>query len=542
MLPIIPRPMRWFPSLGLFLGLWSAPVLAAEQINLTFGSSTQTIPTSDLASFAQGQPPSRQLATFLSLVPASTGAQIQEFLQRRFDFSPGLISQFASTPTGQAVFRGLGELIRTQNNENGQQALITAFERAAGTPAGLTMINILQQFPEPTLKLNGQLAMSTMVQLNQKRRNLSQALTRIQTQAAAAPPVAIANPVNLSQPGRQQWQKLTLTFNQPQFAPQPIPVDLYLPQGLLSPAPLIVISHGFASDRSTFAYLAEHLASYGFAVAVPEFSGTSTQRVSGFLNQVDAERIDLARALVLRPLGISVLLDELEKKSKTDPALTSKMNLNQVGLLGQSLGGYTVLAAGGATLDFAGLKQACRNLGANQLQALFDLSVLFQCQATSAPSVRTSFVDPRVKGIIALNPFTSLVFGQKGMGAIKLPTMIVAGTNDLFTPPLSQQITPFTWMNADKSSKYLVVLTAGTHFSFLGDMKNQSGAFAIPAELIGPDPALARPSIQALSTAFFLSYIAKQEQYLPYLSQSYAQTVVQKPFTIDLVKSLNLNQ
>jgi predicted dienelactone hydrolase len=541
----IPAPctgLKWLPGLGLLLSLWSAPTQAAEQVNLTFGSTTQSISTRELESFAQGEQPSGQLATMLRFAPAGSTPQVREFLQRRFEFSPSLVTQFASTTAGQSVFRGLGQLMRTQNNENGQQALVTAFERAAANPQGFTILNILRQFPAPSMQIDGQLALSTILQLNQQRRSLSQIQATIQQQAAAAPPAKITNPENLSQPGRLQWQKVTLTFVRPQLTPQPIPVDLYLPQGMQAPAPVIIISHGFASDRSTFAHLAEHLASYGFAVAVPEFVGTSAQRVSGFLNQADAERIDLPKSLIARPLGISMLLDELEKKATTDPALRGKINLQQVGLLGQSLGGYTVLAAGGATLDFAGLKQSCRNLESNQLQALFDLSVLFQCQAKSAPSVRTNFVDPRVKAVIAINPFTSLVFGQQGMGQIKLPVMIVGGTNDLFTPLLQQQITPFSWINAANSNKYLVVLDPGTHFSFLGDGKDPSGALPVPPEIIGPEPALARPALQALSTAFFLSYVANQNQYLPYLSQSYAQTMVQKPFTIDLIQSLTLNR
>ncbi len=45
------------------------------------------------------------------------------------------------------------------------------------------------------------------------------------------------------------------------------------------PFPLIVISHGIASDRSSFVYLAEHLASYGFAVAVLEHPGSNAERI-----------------------------------------------------------------------------------------------------------------------------------------------------------------------------------------------------------------------------------------------------------------------
>ncbi|MEM9927706.1 MAG: hypothetical protein AAF915_28945, partial [Cyanobacteria bacterium P01_D01_bin.50] len=43
-------------------------------------------------------------------------------------------------------------------------------------------------------------------------------------------------------------------------------------------------------------------------------------------------------------------LDELERRAKSEPELQS-LNLQAVGVLGQSLGGYTVLAAAGAQLS-----------------------------------------------------------------------------------------------------------------------------------------------------------------------------------------------
>ncbi|MEH1835006.1 MAG: hypothetical protein V7L29_23845 [Nostoc sp.] len=44
------------------------------------------------------------------------------------------------------------------------------------------------------------------------------------------------------------------------------------------PFPWLYISHGVASDCSTFVYLVEHLASYGFAVAVLECPGSNAER------------------------------------------------------------------------------------------------------------------------------------------------------------------------------------------------------------------------------------------------------------------------
>jgi predicted dienelactone hydrolase len=539
--------LKWLPGLGLFLSLWATPGLAAEQIKLSFSSTTYTIPTRDLESFARGGQPSAQLDSFLQLVPTNSTPQVRAYLQRRLEVSPTFVTQFANTKTGRTVFRGLGELIRTQNNQNGQQALVTAFAQAAASPQGLTLLGVIRQFPEPNMQIDGDLVVSTILESGQQSTNLNQVLATIQQQAATTPATDLPTPggngnlENLSRPGRLPWQKVTLTLAQPQLSAQPIPVDLYLPQGLQTPAPVIVIAHGFGSDRSTFTYLAEHLASHGFGVAVPEFVSISAQGISQSLQQSDATRPVLPTSLIARPQAISLLLDQLEVKARIDPALMGKLNLQQVGLLGQSVGGYTALAVGGATLDVAGLQQSCRSLEANQIQALFDISALFQCQALLTPPGRTNFLDPRVKAVIAVNPFTNAIFGQRGMGQINLPVMIVAGTKDIFTPPLPQQIIPFSWIPAANRHKYLVILHAGTHFSLLGDSKAPSDPLPIPPELIGPDPAQARPALQALSTAFFFSYVANQSQYLPYLSQSYAQTLVQKPFRIDLVKSLTLS-
>jgi predicted dienelactone hydrolase len=86
------------------------------------------------------------------------------------------------------------------------------------------------------------------------------------------------------------------------------PVDLYLPTG--GSAPVIVISHGLGSDRLTFKYLATHLASYGFAVAVPEHPGSNAQQVQALINGL-ANEVTAPAELTDRPLDIKFLLDEL---------------------------------------------------------------------------------------------------------------------------------------------------------------------------------------------------------------------------------------
>jgi predicted dienelactone hydrolase len=85
-------------------------------------------------------------------------------------------------------------------------------------------------------------------------------------------------------------------------------------QGLI---PVMVISHGYADTRTRFASFAESLAANGFAVALPEHIGSNAAyrdaMEAGF-----AHESFQAMEFINRPLDIRLLLDELERKNKTE--------------------------------------------------------------------------------------------------------------------------------------------------------------------------------------------------------------------------------
>ena len=104
-------------------------------------------------------------------------------------------------------------------------------------------------------------------------------------------------------------------------------------------------------------YLAEHLASYGFAVAVLEHPGSNAKRFqeyfAGLASPPEPEEF------INRPLDIKYLLDELQRLEKSDPTLHGKLNFQQVGAIVQFFGGYTVLTLAGAKINFEQLRQDC---------------------------------------------------------------------------------------------------------------------------------------------------------------------------------------
>lgn len=538
--------LRWFSGLGILFSFWAAPVLAAEQISLNFGSLNVTVPVADLQTFADTGQLSSNLAAYAQLAPRDALTNLRSLLQQSFQLTPTTISQFSKSQTGELSFQALGEFFQTQDNQNGGAALVTAFTNAAVNPKGFTALDVIRQYPGSTIQINGQLSFRAVRAISEKLRNRGLINAELQKLAQASSTVSIPKQADLTQPGPTAWSKQTLDVDAgPLGFKESVPVDYYFPQGLSAPAPVIVIAYGFASNRGTFAYLAQHLASHGFVVVVPTFPGTDTQWVTGFLAAKGPSQVDIAAAQLLRPRGITLLLDDLQKKVQTNP-LFKQVNPQQVGLVGQSLGGYTVLASAGAAINFPVIQQQCSQSNFENVILTFNLSLLFQCQLYNAPQTINNVPvsngnvgDPRVKAVIAINPLTSTIFGQSGMSQIKVPTMLISGNDDIFAPPLPEQIYPFTWLTT--ADKYLFVLKQGTHFSFLGGDDSQGG-LPVPSDLIGPDPKLARPSLKAVSLAFFNSYLGNQPQYRPYLNQSYVQTLVPQPFGVNFLKSLTSAQ
>ncbi|MHC5731485.1 MAG: alpha/beta hydrolase family protein, partial [Nostoc sp.] len=79
-----------------------------------------------------------------------------------------------------------------------------------------------------------------------------------------------------------------------------------------------------------------------------------------------------------RPLDITYILDQLQKANQSDSRFKKRLNLQQVGVFGQSLGGYTALALAGAKINFEQLKQDCQPAA---LQNTWNMSLLLQCRA-----------------------------------------------------------------------------------------------------------------------------------------------------------------
>ncbi|NJL86059.1 MAG: alpha/beta fold hydrolase [Leptolyngbyaceae cyanobacterium SM1_1_3] len=334
------------------------------------------------------------------------------------------------------------------------------------------------------------------------------------------------------------------------------PADLYIPvtsqiasREFPGRFPVVVISHGLGSDRTTYGYLASYLTSYGFVVLAIEHGGSSAGQLLA-LTEGRTDQVVSDEEFINRPQEVSLTLDALTNYSRSDPYLQRRINLDQVGVVGQSFGGFTALALAGATFDQAALSAHCPP----DLNT-FNVSLLLQCQALALfqpaqlegavtgprlSAANPSFADPRIKAAIAINPVGSIIFGSQGMGQIAVPTLLISGTSDTVAPALAEQIIPFTWLQTPE--RYLVLLQNGTHFSTIARSQTNSELLSLPTDIIGPRPDIAQTYLEVISTVFFVSHLRQDQRYRPLLSSAFAAQLSQPPLPLSLVRSLTLDQ
>ncbi len=544
-----------------------ASVRAADRVYVSYGILERSIPVSSLEAYAKDGTIDDDLAVYAQYGDAKQLKLLKSVLVARAEIDLVTVAQFLYTPQGEVLLKRLGQVIQPESRDSGFKAIRAALILAAADPDGLTLLNVLRRFPTRGLRIDVERSLQIAASLQQLVNQAKQATTVVlqaAQQEQAAETIAINQLADLRQRGPFTWQKRTLALVDPTRSavinPKPsgtvppveltappallsetakgrsVPVDLYLPNQQTqstTPMPVVVISHGLGSDRTTFAYLAIHLASYGFAVLVPEHPGSNAARLQALINGTASEVSEPAE-FVNRPLDITFVLNQVENLVNTTPNLRGRLNFQQVGVLGQSFGGYTALVVAGAPINRQQLQAGCQNL-----ENTLNLSLLLQCRAIDLPLPEPVLQDSRVKAVIAINPITSAVLGQASMSQINVPTMIVTGNADTIAPALPEQIQPFTWLTT--TDRYLVMLQGGTHFSTL-DASSSKDSLPLPQEVVGPSPAIARRYTDALAVAFFQTYIANKPTYRSYLSASYSDAISEFSLPLTLIRTLAADQ
>ena len=519
-----------------------APVHSAEQIRFWYPPVGEfTIYVSDLEKFAKEGKLSRRLEIYLGQLSPQQQAQFREALSTRYNISHVTTAQFTYSPIGEILVRRLGRILQNTPEENGFSALRSALILSAQSKEGLSVLNILHRYPVPVIYLDLPRGLQAYAEVSQLIYKKEQAIAAIEKQAIAESSVnqneskaLDITKQDLRVAGNIPWTKEKFTYLQRDRNVR-ISVDLYLPKGLSTPAPLIVISHGLASNPDTLQYLSQHLASHGFAVAALEHPKTGSRDFAAFLSGLS--QAPQPEEAIQRPNDVKILLDALEQKVKTDPLWRDRFNPEQVGLIGHSLGGYTVLTLGGAQLNFNQINKECSTPEPNV--SSFNVSKILQCRFSSLDVNNVNLSDRRVKAVLALNPLGgSTLLGKEGIQNIKIPIAIFASGEDLFTPAVPEQFFPFVWSTSPH--KYLVTFPKGTHFSFLE--RSDRGVLVVPETVLGEKPEYTHPYAKAISLAFFQTYLNNRPEFGAYLNNAYVQAIANPKFPASLTTKFSETQ
>lgn len=513
---------------------------AAQKIYVSYSAFERSISIKGLEDYAKRGVIDEDLAGYKKYLKRIQPQQLQQALLSPIKINPVAISQFLYTPQGEFLLRRLGEVIKTETRQPqaGLYALRSSLILASAEHGGLTLSNVLRLYPSSSIYIDLERAMRMATELENLVNETTKAIAKVSqesyTEAAAIQqPLSFSQLPDLSHKGKFASQKQTLKLFDT-VRGRFLLTDIYLPYNR-NRAPVIVISHGLGSDSTNFEYLATHLSSYGFAVIVPNHPGSDSQQFQSVLNGSDS---DLAKPdeFYNRPLDVKYILDVMEAQNKSNSQFRGRLNLQQIGVFGQSFGGYTALALAGAKINFEQLKKDCKP---ELLKNTWNASLLLQCRVLELHNKHqdVNLQDNRVKAVIAVNPLTSSILGEAGLSQIHTPVMIVASSQDTIAPALYEQIRPFHWIA--NSQKYLVVLSGGTHFSVIGTSKGNTRQLPLPSNVVGNALGQARRYMNVLSLPFFEAYVVGNSRYTSYLNAAYAKAISHQSLGLSLVRSFD---
>jgi predicted dienelactone hydrolase len=539
------RPLRLLAAiaLGLSATLAAAPPLrAAEEVVIDFGPFGRAIPTESLITFAETGVVDAQLAPFLRRLNPEQQQRLRSALTASRTVGLVPISQWFNSPMGDRSLQFLGKLAQTEAGLNGSQALRAAIVAAVAEDGAISLLDVVRHFPTRSLRLDAAQGLAIARQVRQEVQATSAIVNEIERQsladAAAPPPFDLAALPDLTQPGPYATRQIELSLTDAS-RDRRYGAVVVLPQNLgaiAGPLPVVVISHGLGDSPQSFLGLAAHVASYGFAVALPEHVGSNNDQKQALLTGLDNETFK-AQEFLDRPLDVSFLLDELERRNVSQ--FEGRLDASRVAVVGHSFGGYTALAVGGATIDFDRLAQRC-SPAAN---LLVDAALVLECRAlelTADPAAMDRFAqgtkDDRVRLVIALATVSNL-FGPRGMAGVSVPVMLFGGEVDLLAPVVPQQVAAFSWLRGDDRYLYL-----GENTSHGPDFTKLFSRFLYidAAYEQGIEEAIAATTgvNRSLVVAFSQVYLVEQEEYRPFLRSAYVEAVSAEPFRVHLVRDL----
>jgi predicted dienelactone hydrolase len=169
--------------------------------------------------------------------------------------------------------------------------------------------------------------------------------------------------------------------------------------------PLVIVSHGYGNDPVAMSWLTENLASKGYVVAAIRHGDPPI-----------TDRAKFVQPALRRPLDIAFVARSLRRSLGEEGLIDPE----RVALVGYSMGGYGVLAAGGAALD-----------PSSPLAKLIPGGLLLPYASGGARQGELSVGG--LRALVAISPAgggTLAAFGGDGLRSVRAPLLLISGNTD----------------------------------------------------------------------------------------------------------------
>ncbi|WP_009546676.1 alpha/beta hydrolase [Crocosphaera subtropica] len=512
--------------LSLVVGV--SPTLSAENVVLKAGLLHHTIPVEDLQKLVESKEIPHSLKAYNFLLTS----EVKQILSQNFNIEPLIAEQFLNdllkSDDGNRLLKQISQALPDSNASELKEALKLLLKQTNH----LSIVNFLRVYPQETvtidvskvamlgLKMNGSFLHSRLInsQLDEgfKDSSNTEILPKFDPTASGEQTVSIETTV-LYDRSRDRY----------------IPLDIYTAKK--THGPLVIMSHGFASDRRFLRYLARHLASYGITVVSVEHPGSDINALIKTATGIKLSQILPSAEFIDRPQDISFVLNQLTLINKKYPQFKGKFNTKKVSMIGHSFGGYTALALGGASLDLKTLRRFCQEtspLGRSPADWL-------QCAAGELPYPQRTFKDNRIKQIMVFNPIIGELFGDN-LSQIKVPTLMLSASDDGITPTIAHQLKPFKQLSGEK---YIVMAMGGTHMSIsdMNSINSAMGQSTLVREVMGINAEPVRQLVRGVSLAFIHQLTPKKSEYEMFLTPTYIESLSEKNLNFRLGKKLPMS-
>ncbi|AUC60249.1 Hypothetical protein AA637_03345 [Cyanobacterium sp. HL-69] len=489
----------------------------ARNISFIYNPLSLTLKVESLQLFAETGTVNRNLQTYLNLagVNEEQKQQFREALITPVAVDPILISRSLNTEEAERLLTYFGSVINIKGGSNGKYLIRGALITSALQPEGLTLINILKN-----LAVDVEIDIQRILRYTQQVETVLQAsaiyeqevIKQAEIQSRESRGINYANLPDIRQQGNIPFRQETINLldesrNRRYYA------EIYYPTQTVENTPVVIISHGLSSRPEDFHARAEHLASYGYFVIMPQHIGSDIKQTEDFIKGFTGE-LFVREEFINRPLDITHTLDELELLNQS--RWQGRLDTQNVGIFGHSFGGYTALAVGGATFDWDRLNERC-NLDIGNLNT----ALILQCRALQLPQEDYQFRDERIKAIFAMNPVNGGIFGPEGVNSLEVPLFIAAGSYDPATPFVFELAQTHPLLEIP--DVYLQLQEGQAHVDFSQLDAGISDLISTVTNLTLPSPVLLNEYTHSMMLAFFEVHQRNNENYKPYLQAGYAE-------------------